>query len=86
VIGRKKLDIFILFFHFLRLIELERQLSIVYEKRLKNVSDLDKIDRALDKILAELSLNEKPDSLVNIDKNKAKDILKKILQETFAKQ
>ncbi len=58
---------------------------MTYEKRKKNMSDLDKIDRALDNILTELKLNEKEQNSASVNKNDVKNALKKFLQENVAK-
>jgi hypothetical protein len=60
-------------------------MAMTYEKRKKNMSDLDKIDRALDNILTELKLNEKEQNSASVNKNDVKNALKKFLQENVAK-
>jgi len=60
-------------------------MAMTYEKRKKNMSDLDKIDRALDNILTELKLNEKEQNSEIVNKNDIKNALKKFLQENVAK-
>ena len=61
-------------------------MAMTYEKRKKNMSDLDKIDRALDNILTELKLNEKEQNSASVNKNDVKNALKKFLQENVAKK
>jgi hypothetical protein len=59
-------------------------MAMTYEKRKKNMSDLDKIDRALYNIITELKLNDKKQNSASVNKNDVKNALKKFLQENVA--
>jgi len=60
-------------------------MAMTYDKRKENMSNLDKIDRALDNIITELKLNDKKQNSASVNKNDVKNALKKFLQENVAK-
>ncbi len=59
-------------------------MAMTYDKRKENMSNLDKIDRALDNIITELKLNDKKQNSASVNKNDVKNALKKFLQENVA--